>query len=630
MPYAKIWTGRFLALVILWTAAPAAAELPSGDTILQIYRENRQQLSRIHLQLVHRYEMTEASCRIAQKEAAEKERIFNALSQVKAEDLVFHDADKQPITGEQAQQILRSLGGAEAREEIRALKGQVKPFQTIRPMEFFLDAENYQFRQPVKALQDEEELRSWKFSDVPLTSETLLTTYRDIGLFSRSSQAIPPSRWWHHSADRAAYVMQKHLTDVWRLNLPPFTDATHPEWDCRHAFDTFFSQPAEKYRVVREEEIDGRLLTVVDVAVPIGREGSTLLCYRGWLDLRRGAIPVKVHHQQGRNPLPDDFFDRLQPQEIVTTSEIHELPEGGFYPTKTLSEQMRTDPDHPQLTPEEWKEVRQGHRKIPQVVVRRHRWECSLAEKLGSIEPDFFVIPFPEGQQLFDHDAGKMIGALEPAPPIPVGEPAPPLQIARWLDGQQHSLEEFRGKVVVLDFWGLWCSACRGAVPTYKILQERFKDQPVVFISIHTAEKDAGALSEKIKQLTSNHGWDYLAGIDSGTMIENSATSCAYGVQAFPTEIIIGRDGLVKFNSMIPPPGFEELYGKTEEELSPQDFKKFEDWERNLFLEAGEAWPLPETLSEQELEEIHTRVAVFDTSRRINAALAEDKEPVMK
>ena len=119
--------------------------------------------------------------------------------------------------------------------------------------------------------------------------------------------------------------------------------------------------------------------------------------------------------------------------------------------------------------------------------------------------------------------------------------------MARWLDGKQHSLDEFRGKVIVLDFWGLWCSACRNSVSAMATVQEKYKDKPVVFVSIHTADKDAAKSAERIDKFATEQNWHYLAAIDSGTMTENSATSHAYGCDGFPTEVVIGPDGRVSY-----------------------------------------------------------------------------------
>src|SRR4029079_6698848 len=127
--------------------------------------------------------------------------------------------------------------------------------------------------------------------------------------------------------------------------------------------------------------------------------------------------------------------------------------------------------------------------------------------------------------KLFDHDAGKMIGALDPKPLVKAGQQAPPLSIARWLDGKPRALADLKRQVVVLDFWGLWCGACRASVPRLDKIQKRFENQPVTFISIHTAEKDPAVLATQIEGFIKSTGWQYTAAIDKGQMLENSATT---------------------------------------------------------------------------------------------------------
>ena len=108
-----------------------------------------------------------------------------------------------------------------------------------------------------------------------------------MGITSRSSKSSPATRRWV-DAKHAAYVSEKPLGEMWRVNLPPFTDVTRPNWDKRHPIDVFFSQPAEKYRVVRQEEIDGRTLTVVEVAASYDPGSPAGVFFRAWLDLARG------------------------------------------------------------------------------------------------------------------------------------------------------------------------------------------------------------------------------------------------------------------------------------------------------------------------------------------------------
>jgi thiol-disulfide isomerase/thioredoxin len=604
-------------LIVLCPCVAFPADLPTADEILQIHRDNRQRLSKLHLQLVHVYETTEADCKSAQRQADEKDKFLKLLSQQKSEDVVF-EVDGKQIRGAEAQRLLEQLTGNEERKQIRALRLRVKPFRIIHPMEFFLNGEEYQFRQPVRSLNTEEQRKAWTFADAPLTAETLPTVYRDVSVFSRSARSKPAARWWHMSADSHAYITQKHLTDVMVVRLPPFTDVIPYHWDRSHPFDAFFTQPAEKYRVVREDEIDGRLLTVVDVAVSIHPQSPNQIFYRAWLDLKRGAVPAKVHHAQGVGKMPEGFFDRVPPAEITTTRAVRELPQGGFYPAATVTEEWGVDPDAPELTPAEQVEVRDGKRKTPMVVHRRHTWDCSVVEIPPRFDDDFFIVRFPEGQALFDHDAGRMIGALETKPLVQVGQQAPQLTIARWLDGKQRTLDDLRGRVVVLDFWGLWCGACRSSVPRLKAIQDRFQNQPVTFISIHTAEKDPQALAVRIEEFAHSQDWKYLGAIDAGRMLEDSVTTNEYGITGFPTMVIVGPDGRIAY---VDP----QLDGPLCDNEDPVALAEFEKKLNNLmqarFKSVGETWPIPAQLDEKEREAIHRRVEVLFIAQQIESAL---------
>lgn len=605
-------------IVVAHCSVLLAAALPTADEILAIHQANRQKLAQLHLQLVHTYETTEATCKAAQKEATEKETLLSLFTQTKPDDLAI-EVNGKTLRGAEAAQMLTQAGltGNAQKNEIKRLRNQTKPFRTIQPMELFLSGQQYQFRQPLKNLKTDEELAAWTFSEVPVTPETLLTTYRDISIFSRSTTSQPAGRWWHHSVDNHAYIMRKHLTEVSSVKLPPYTDVIQPRWDHRHAIDSFFSQPADRYRVVRQENVDGRLLTVVDVGVPL-EPGNTLLLYRAWLDLQRGAVPMKIYHSQGSAKSPVDLFDHWQPSEIVTTHRIEELPGGAYYPAKTVAEEWSLDPDAPPLTQEQSADVRAGKRKQPLAVHRRYTWDCSTVELKSDLGDDFFALAFPPGQKLFDHDAGKTIGALEPQPVVQVGQPAPPLTIGHWLDGQKRTLDDLKGQVVVLDFWGLWCGACRGSVPKLNEFQQQFRDQKVTFISIHNAEGDPKKLATRIEEFARQSNWRYVAAIDAGSMLEDSVTSNAYGVTAYPMTVIIGPDGkIVYVDPQIEGPACGDEDGAKMAAFEKEANALYKSW----FDAVGEAWPLAENLDPKAQEEIHRRVEIKFITRQIDQAL---------
>lgn len=80
-----------------------------------------------------------------------------------------------------------------------------------------------------------------------------------------------------------------------------------------------------------------------------------------------------------------------------------------------------------------------------------------------------------------------------------LGKPAPDWE-AKDLDGQPHSLCDYRGKVVLLDFWGRGCGWCIRSMPQLKALAEDFRGQPVALLgmSLDADEKDARYVVEQM------------------------------------------------------------------------------------------------------------------------------------
>src|SRR5881397_2162529 len=66
-----------------------------------------------------------------------------------------------------------------------------------------------------------------------------------------------------------------------------------------------------------------------------------------------------------------------------------------------------------------------------------------------------------------------------------VGQPAPEIE-GEDIDGNRMKLSDFRGKVVVLDFWGFWCSYCVRWIPHEKAMVERLKGRPFVLLGVNS------------------------------------------------------------------------------------------------------------------------------------------------
>ena len=110
---------------------------------------------------------------------------------------------------------------------------------------------------------------------------------------------------------------------------------------------------------------------------------------------------------------------------------------------------------------------------------------------------------------------------------------APPLS-ATDADGRPIDLAQWRGRVVLLDFWASWCGPCRAALPELRRLHERFASQGVALLGVnldeHPEAMRAVLASERI-------AWPQI----HGTRAHDIAAR--YGVSGIPTTVLIDRDG---------------------------------------------------------------------------------------
>lgn len=94
---------------------------------------------------------------------------------------------------------------------------------------------------------------------------------------------------------------------------------------------------------------------------------------------------------------------------------------------------------------------------------------------------------------------------------------------------------EFRGKVVLLDFWASWCGPCRNALPNLKRLQAVYGGADFVLVSI-SEDDDESAW----RAFVTGHGMTWAQRLDSDGSLQQQ-----YGVSALPTYVLLGRDGSV-------------------------------------------------------------------------------------
>jgi peroxiredoxin len=101
-------------------------------------------------------------------------------------------------------------------------------------------------------------------------------------------------------------------------------------------------------------------------------------------------------------------------------------------------------------------------------------------------------------------------------------------------NGNSIKLSELRGNVVVLNFWFVKCGPCIAEMPALNNLKEQFKNQKVTFLAI-TFDK-----LEMVNQLLETKLFNYQIISDASHVIQ------MYGVQSFPTNIVIDKNGYVE------------------------------------------------------------------------------------
>jgi thiol-disulfide isomerase/thioredoxin len=150
------------------------------------------------------------------------------------------------------------------------------------------------------------------------------------------------------------------------------------------------------------------------------------------------------------------------------------------------------------------------------------------------------------------------------APPA-IGTPAvahlvaaPDFQgIATWQNSPPLKMEALRGKVVLVDFWTYTCSNCLNQLPHVKEWHDKFKDQGLVVIGVHTPEyafeKSTPNVQDAIRKLQITH---------AVAQDNDYATWRAYGNQFWPALYLIDKQGRIVYTHF-----GEGRYGETENKI---------------------------------------------------------------
>jgi len=134
------------------------------------------------------------------------------------------------------------------------------------------------------------------------------------------------------------------------------------------------------------------------------------------------------------------------------------------------------------------------------------------------------------------------------APPLSASDGAPRFSLPD-IKGRMVSLSDYRGKVVILDFWATWCPPCKREIPDFISLQSRYGSKGLQIIGIGLDEPD------KLKDFAEKNGMNYEVLLGTDEVAQRYG-----GISGIPTTFVIDKRGTIvgRYEGFRPASVFED------------------------------------------------------------------------
>jgi len=104
------------------------------------------------------------------------------------------------------------------------------------------------------------------------------------------------------------------------------------------------------------------------------------------------------------------------------------------------------------------------------------------------------------------------------------------------LDGKTQRLSQYRGKIVLVNFWATWCKPCKLEMPAMQASFDKLRDKGFVVLAINELEDDA-----KVREFIKQYGYTFPVLMDRDNKVANQ-----FGVFGIPVTVFVDEKGVVQ------------------------------------------------------------------------------------
>lgn len=146
---------------------------------------------------------------------------------------------------------------------------------------------------------------------------------------------------------------------------------------------------------------------------------------------------------------------------------------------------------------------------------------------------------------------------LTPPTDARVGRPAPEINNEVWLNSESLNLSDLKGKVVLVEFWTFGCYNCRNIEPYVKEWHQKYADEGLVVIAVHSPEFSYERSIERVTAYIRDNDIPYAVPIDN-----DFKTWKQFQNRYWPTLYLIDKQGVIQYVRI-----GEGAYAETEREI---------------------------------------------------------------